>query len=65
MQKFSESMFNEVSVGSCGQCPLWDVRVLFKSDFYLFSWVFFGGGGSTVLINFIFQNGLYFLRIIN
>ena len=27
-QTFSESMFNEVSVGSCGQCPLWDVHVL-------------------------------------
>ena len=27
-QTFSESMFNEVSVGSCGQFPLWDVHVL-------------------------------------
>ena len=24
----SESMFNDVSVGSCGQFPLWDVHVL-------------------------------------
>ena len=27
-QKFSELMFNEVSVGSCGQFLLWDVHVL-------------------------------------
>ena len=26
--KFSESMFNEVSVYSCGQFPLWNVHVL-------------------------------------
>ena len=26
--KFSESMFNEVSVYSCRQFPLWDVHIL-------------------------------------